>query len=296
MKPAPFVLHSPTTLEEAVAVLAEIAPDDGRVLAGGQTLIPAMALRLARPPHLVDINRIPAFSRLAVISDQLDIGACVRHSAFEGAVENGVLGKLLSTVARQIAHLPIRTRGTFCGSIANADPASEWCLTSVTLDATFVARSVRGERQLKASEFFLGYMTTTLQPDELLVAARIPLLPPGTSFGFDEVSRRRGDFAQAMALVTWTVVDGRLSVVRVGLGGVEAAPRRLGAVEALLEGSRLDDALLDRAAQTAAEVVEPSDANTDDANYKRDLVRAVIRRASAKAKVIAPDPRRDALT
>jgi carbon-monoxide dehydrogenase medium subunit len=289
MKPAPFVYYAPASIEEAVAVLAEVAHDDGRVLAGGQTLVPAMALRLARPAHLVDINRIAALHRLSVIDGQLEIGACVRHGAFDVYVEDGPLGHLLSAVVRHIAHLPIRTRGTFCGSVANADPASEWCLASVTLDATFIARSVRGERQLKASEFFLGYMTTALEHDELLVAARIPLLPRGTRFGFEEVSRRKGDFAQAMSLVTWTMADGRLSSVRVGVGGVEASPRRLSEVEAILEGARVDEALFERAAQTAADVVEPTEGNVDAAAYKRDLVRAVVHRASMKAKAIASE-------
>ena len=291
MKPAPFVHHSPASIEEAVTVLAQVAGDDGRVLAGGQTLVPAMALRLARPAHLVDINRIAALARLSVIDGQLEIGACVRHAAFDAGVEDGPLGRLLSSVVRHIAHLPIRNRGTFCGSVANADPASEWCLASVTLDATFIARSVRGERRLAASEFFLGYMTTALEPDELLVAARLPLLPHGTCFGFEEVSRRRGDFAQAMSLVTWTMVDGRVSSVRVGVGGVEGSPRRLSAVESMLEGAHLDDALLERAAHTAADVVEPTHASVDEADYKRDLVRAVVRRAGAKARAMAADPR-----
>ena len=289
MKPAPFAYYAPASIEEAVAVLAEVAPDDGRVLAGGQTLVPAMAMRLARPSHLVDINGIPALGRLSVIDGQLEIGACVRHAAFDDGVEDGPLGRLLSTVVRHIAHLPIRSRGTFCGSVANADPASEWCLASVTLGATFIARSVRGERRLKASEFFLGFMTTALEPDELLVAARIPLLPQGTSFGFDEVSRRRGDFAQAMSLVTWTMVDGRMSSVRLGVGGVEASPRRLSEVEALLEGSPVDDALLERAARTAANLVEPTEGDVDAADYKRDLVRAVVRRASARARAMASE-------
>ena len=292
MKPAPFVYYAPASIEEAVAVLAQVAHDDGRVLAGGQTLVPAMAMRLARPSHLVDINGIPALSRLSVIDGELEIGACVRHAAFHDRVEGGPLGQLLATVVRHIAHLPIRSRGTFCGSVANADPASEWCLASITLDATFIARSVRGERRLKSGEFFLGYMTTALEPDELLVAARIPLLRDGTSFGFDEVSRRRGDFAQAMSLVTWTMTNGRLSSVRVGVGGVEASPRRLSEVETILEGACVDDELLERAAQSAADVVEPTEGDVDAANYKRDLVRAVVRRASAKARAMTSDPAR----
>src|SRR5262249_26309142 len=117
MKPARFSYHSPTTVDEAVALLAKLAPDDGRVLAGGQTLVPTMAFRLARPAHLVDINGIAALTRLAVDGGKLVIGACVRHIAFRGPVVDGPLGKLLAVVVRHIAHYPIRTRGTFCGSI-----------------------------------------------------------------------------------------------------------------------------------------------------------------------------------
>ena len=127
MKPAPFRYHAPKTVEEAVATLAEVAGEDGRVLAGGQSLVPIMAFRLARPAHLVDINGIAALARLAVDGDKLSIGACVRHAAFHKPVVDGPLGRLLSAVVRHIAHYPIRTRGTFCGSLAHADPASEWC-------------------------------------------------------------------------------------------------------------------------------------------------------------------------
>ena len=123
MKPAPFRHYAPTTVDEAVALLARLAPDDGRVLAGGQSLVPTMAFRLARPAHLIDINGIAALDRLAVEGDKLSIGACVRHAAFHRPAADGPLGKLLATVVRHIAHYPIRTRGTFCGSIANADPA-----------------------------------------------------------------------------------------------------------------------------------------------------------------------------
>src|SRR5688572_22009692 len=122
MKPSQFVYHAPRTLDEAVTMLAEVAPQDGRVIAGGQSLIPAMALRLAQPAHLVDINDVAGLDRLAIESGALCIGACVRHAAFERPVEEGPLGRILTTVVRHIGHYPIRTRGTFCGSIANADP------------------------------------------------------------------------------------------------------------------------------------------------------------------------------
>src|SRR5215213_3834387 len=200
MKPAPFVHHEPRTVQEAVALLAEMAPEDGRILAGGQSLVPAMALRLARPTHLVDINRVEALDRLSFEDDALSIGACVRHAAFHRPVGEGPLGPLLTSVVRHIAHYPIRTRGTLCGSLANADPASEWCLVAATLDATLVAESTRGRRTIPAAEFFLGFLTTALEPDEILVETRLPVLPSGTRFGFHEFSRRAGDFAQAMSM------------------------------------------------------------------------------------------------
>src|SRR5579871_3704619 len=143
MKPAPFEYHAPKTVDEAVALLAKVASADGRILAGGQSLVPTMAFRLARPAHLIDINGIAALKRLAVADGKLAIGACVRHAAFYQPVVDGPLGRLLARVVRNIAHHPIRTRGTFCGSLANADPASEWCLIAATLGADMVALSVR---------------------------------------------------------------------------------------------------------------------------------------------------------
>src|ERR1700688_1210044 len=177
MKPAPFQYHAPKTVEEAVAVLAQVAPADGRVLAGGQSLVPTMAFRLARPAHLVDINGIAELGRIAMADRKLAIGACVRHAAFYRPVAEGPLGRLLATVVRHIAHHPIRTRGTFCGSIANADPASEWCAVAVALGAEMVARSIRGTRVIPAQEFFAGIMTTALADDELLTEVRLPLPP-----------------------------------------------------------------------------------------------------------------------
>src|SRR5215468_4707432 len=154
MKPAPFRYHAPRTIDEAVTLLAEVAPLDGRVLAGGQSLVPIMAFRLTRPAHLVDINGVDALRRLAVEGERLCIGACVRHSAFHRPVVDGPLGHLLSTVVRHIAHHPIRTRGTFCGSVAHADPASEWCMVAATLKAAIVLRSARGTRAVAANDFF----------------------------------------------------------------------------------------------------------------------------------------------
>ena len=138
MKPAAFRYHAPKTVDEAVAMLAELAPQDGRILAGGQSLVPTMAFRLARPAHLVDINGVEALNRLAVEGGKLVIGACVRHAAFHRQVCDGPLGKLLSEVVRHIAHFPIRNRGTFCGSLAHSDPASEWALVLAALDGLWI--------------------------------------------------------------------------------------------------------------------------------------------------------------
>src|SRR3954454_19930142 len=195
MKPAPFIRHVPRTVGEAVEQLAAFAPLDGRILAGGQSLVPIMAFRMARPAHLIDINEVAGLGRLAVDDGALAIGALVRHAAFHRPVVEHPLGPLLSRVVRHIAHYPIRMRGTFCGSLAHADPSSEWCLAAVTLGARLVATSVRGERLIDAGDFFEGIMSTARAEDELWAEARLPLPAADTRFGFQEFSRRAGDFA-----------------------------------------------------------------------------------------------------
>ena len=279
MKPAAFIRHVPKTLAEAVKVLAEVAPQDGRVLAGGQSLVPIMAFRLAKPTHLVDINEVAGLDRLAVEDGALTVGALVRHAAFHKPALDGPLGCLLSSVARHIAHYPIRTRGTFCGSIAHADPASEWCLAAATLDGTIIARSVRGERAIPANEFFQGLMSTALADDELLAEVRLPLLANDTRFGFMEFSRRAGDFAMTAALVTWRLDKGAMRDVRVGVGGAEPSPRRIAEAEAELNGRAPGDAAFRAAAEAAASAVDPMEDHQTSAEYRRDLVRAMVRRA-----------------
>ena len=279
MKPAPFVHHVPKTLDEALQTLAEVAPKDGRVLAGGQSLVPIMAFRLAKPAHLVDINGVTGLDKLASDGKTLSIGACVRHAAFHKAVVANPLGQLLAVVARHIAHYPIRTRGTFCGSLAHADPSSEWCLVAATLDATLVARSVRGARTIAASVFFAGIMATTLAEDELLAEACLPLLSNDTRFGFNEFSRRAGDFAMAASLATYRVQDGKIRDARVGVGGAESFPRRSPEAEAALNGNAATDAAFRAAAGAAAKAIDPLEDHQTNADYRRDLVRAVVRRA-----------------
>lgn len=279
MKPAPFVRHVPKTLDEALKILAEVAPEDGRVLAGGQSLVPIMAFRLAKPAHLVDINEVEGLDKVASDGRTLTIGARVRHGAFHKPVVDNPLGVLLSYVARHIAHYPIRMRGTFCGSCAHADPSSEWCLTAATLDATMVAKSTRGERLIPASEFFDSIMTTALKEDELLAEVRLPLLAPDAKFGFNEFSRRAGDFAMSAALVTYRLEGGKMTDVRVGVGGAEPHPRRIAEAEAELNVKAPSDTIFRAAAEAAANAVDAMEDHQTTAEYRRDLVRAVVRRA-----------------
>jgi carbon-monoxide dehydrogenase medium subunit len=283
MKPAAFIRHVPRTLDEALKILAQVAPHDGRVLAGGQSLVPIMAFRLAKPAHLVDINEIEGLDKIVSDGKTLSIGACVRHGAFHKSVVDNPLGNLLSFVARHIAHYPIRMRGTFCGSLAHADPASEWCLTAATLDAVMVAKSMRGERLIPASEYFEGIMATALTEDELLTQARLPLLAGDTKFGFNEFNRRAGDFALASSLVTYRLQGGKIIEARVGVGGAEPSPRRILEAEAALNGQTPGEVVFRTAAVAAASAIDALEDHQTSAAYRRDLVRAVVRRALEKS-------------
>jgi aerobic carbon-monoxide dehydrogenase medium subunit len=283
VKPAPFAYHRPETLGETVQLLAELAPDEGRVLAGGQSLVPLMAFRLARPAHLIDINAVAGLDGVAVEDGSLRIGARVRHAAFHRPVADAPLGALLTTVVRHIAHYPIRLRGTFCGSLAHADPAAEWCAVAATLDAELVAVGGRGERTIAARDFFRGAMETALAPDELLAEARLPVLPADTRFGFAEFSRRAGDYALAMALAVLRLDGGVIAAPRIGLGGAEAAPRRIAAAEAVLRGEVPGAAVFRAAASAAATAIDPLADPQTDAQYRRELAAAMVYRALVQA-------------
>ena len=283
MKPVAFAYHAPRTVQETVAKLAELSVSDGRILAGGQSLVPMMAFRMARPAHLIDINAVAGFDRLAVEGDTLSIAPCVRHAAFHRPVVAGPTGALLSDVVANIAHYPIRLRGTFCGSLAHADPASEWCLTAVTLGADVVVLSTRGRRIIAADDYFQGMMMTALAEDELLCEARLPILPTDTHFGFYEFSRRAGDYAIAMALTTFRLQDGVMIEPRVGLGGAEGRPRRIAQAEAVLAGRKPGEDIFRAAAEAAADAIDPLEDVHADAEFRLDLVRAVTRRALQRA-------------
>jgi carbon-monoxide dehydrogenase medium subunit len=282
MKPASFRYFAPRTVDGALNLLAEHG-QEGKILAGGQSLVPAMNFRLARPASLIDINRIDALDYVREDRSELCIGALARHARFEAPVSGGALSALLPRVARHIGHLPIRSRGTFCGSIAHADPASEWCLLAATLDAELVIISRRGRRSVRPNEYFVSALTTILEPDELLTEIRLPLLDDAWRTGFAEFSRRAGDFALAMCAAFLRLEDGRIAEARIGVGGAADRPSRIAAAEAALTGTDGGPDILREAGNIAAETIDPLEDIHASAEYRRDLVRAMIGRALDQA-------------
>src|ERR671912_588127 len=244
MKPAPVDYVAPRTVADAVAALAD-GGEGAQVLAGGQSLLPTMAMRLARPSLLVDVGRIPELRRLAIDGPAhpgaVRVGAGVRHVELErGGHVPGALGALLRTAAGHIGHLPIRTRGTFGGSLAHADPAAD--------------------RATPAGAFFETVFTTALAPDEVLVAVDLPVPAPTARSGFAEVSRRAGDFALVACAVLVDVagdVGGSVRRARVALGGVADRPVRCAAAEDALVGRPLGAGVIESAGAAAAAAVEP---------------------------------------
>ena len=284
MKPAPFKYHAPATVDAMVALLAEFG-DDGKVIAGGQSLVPTMNFRLARPGCLFDLNGVTALDFLRAEGGKLRIGALARHAAFHRAVVDGPLGRLLADVAQHIGHYPIRQRGTFCGSVAHADPASEWCVVAATLEAEIFARSSAGERMIKGGEYFLGTFSTQLRPDELLTEIRLPLLDDSWRTGFYEFSRRAGDFAISMTLAALRIESDKVVDARLGIGGVEGRPRRILEAEAALIGAAPDARAFAEAADIVSRAVDPMNDPHATAAYRLDLVRTTTLRALQKSVI-----------
>ncbi|RZN32780.1 xanthine dehydrogenase family protein subunit M [Bradyrhizobium sp. Leo121] len=282
MKAAAFDYLRPASLGEALALLAT-HKDDCKILAGGQSLVPAMNFRLARPAILIDINDLDELDHLRADAGQLKIGALTRHAAFHRPVVEGPLGALLAKVVRHIAHYPIRQRGTFAGSLSHADPASEWCLVATTLRAEMVARSARGERGIAASDFFHGTFTTALEPDEILTEIRLPIMTPDWRVGFYEFSRRAGDFALGMAVAAARVEGSTIREARLGVGGVADRAIRLGALEDQLVGKSASSDVIDSIAREARGMIEPSGDIHASPEYRRDLIAASVKRALTEA-------------
>nr|BBH96078.1 hypothetical protein KTA_42770 [Thermogemmatispora argillosa] len=249
-------------------------------MAGGQSLMPLLNMRLARPAYLLDINRLSELHYLEEETDYLAIGAVTRQRQVERSPAVQQKHPLLVEVIRHIGHFQIRNRGTVVGSIAHADPAAELPALLRCLDGTVVAQSVRGERLLPAADFFHGYLTTELRPDEMVTEVRFPWLPPAAGWAFAEFARRSGDYALAGAVVVLTAgPDGRCRSARLCYLGVAPVPQRASAVEALLVGSTLDAATLEEAAEAARTLVseEMQDIHAT-AEYRRELVAELTRR------------------
>ena len=283
MKPAPFAYHAASSLDEATQLLSRFG-DEAKVIAGGQSLMPLLGFRLARPAHLVDVNGIDALAKIGAADGGLSLGAMVRQRAAERSALVRERCPLLAAALPWIGHPAIRNRGTIGGSLAHADPAAELPAVAVALDATLVARSTRGERQISASEFFAGHFTTALAPDECLVEIRFPAWPGGAGATFEEVSRRHGDFAMVgVAAVVRSGAAGDVADARIVLTGVGGTPVRAHEAEALLRGARAGREAFEAAAERAARDLEPpSDLHATRA-YRRHVARVLVRRALERA-------------
>ena len=282
MKPAPFHYHRPCSLPEMLGLLKEHG-EGGKILAGGQSLVPAMNFRLARPAHLFDLNDLAELDFLQIEDATLQIGALARHAAFHRPAVELPLVRLLSEIAHHIAHPPIRERGTFCGSLAHADPASEWCLVAATLDAEIVVRRVGAERRIPAGAFFRGPFTTDLGTDELLSEVRLPVHDGRWRGGFYEFARRAGDFALAMALAAVRIEGGIIREARLGVGAVADRPLRLAALERQMIGARADAAMCAGVGAAASAAIEPTEDIHASAEYRKDLIATVVKRALLRA-------------
>ena len=282
MKPASFSHLAPTSVPEAVKMLSDHAPD-ALVLAGGQSLVPMMNFRLARPTVLVDLNRITDLAYIRDDGNHLAIGAMTRERTIENSDLVRQACPLLHDATLNIAHLPIRTRGTIGGSIANADPAAEYPATVLALDATLVAHSVRGERRIAAAEFFDGVLSTALEPDEILTEIVVPKPPEGSGAAFVEISRRHGDFALAGVAAQITFEGDTVTDIRLAACGVGARPIRLTNAEAEIRGGGVTEETLARAASAACDAVDPDGDVHATAAYRRKLAGVMTRRALLKA-------------
>ncbi len=283
MKPAPFEYEDPATVDEALELLARYG-DECKVLAGGQSLVPLMNFRLARPARLIDINRIESLAYIRPENGRIVVGAMTRHAQLLRAVEVAENCPLLVQAVAWVGHDQIRNRGTVGGSAAHADPAAELSAAFAALDARFHVRSRRGERVLACREFFVSEFTTALAPDELLVSIDAPALKPGTGAAFVEFARRHGDFALGGAAVTLAVDQaGRCSDVAIVLLAAGPAPVRSEAAEKALLGASPDESAIQAAAQIAVRGLHPTSDIHGSSEYRVGLLQVMAERALTQA-------------
>lgn len=287
MKPAPFAYHRPATLDETFDLLERYG-DDGRLLAGGQSLVPALNMRLATPRALIDINRLPGLADIRVTGDGVAMGALARHEAVERSPLAAAQAPLIAAAMPHVGHVAIRTRGTIGGSLALADPAAELPACAVALDATIRAARRGGTRAIPASEFFRGVYTTALEPGEVLTELVVPLLPTGWRWHFDELARRHGDFALAGIAALAQVEDQTIHRVRLAFFGVGDTPVRARGAERALAGRRADRAAVEAAQGALDEDLDPSGDVHGSAALRRHLARVLLRRAIARLTETAP--------
>lgn len=281
MKPAPFEYYRPASVEEAVALLARHGPE-AKVLAGGQSLIPLLKLRLARPGVLVDLNGARELAYVRT-NGMVACGAMARLAELESAAIRSRC-PILAAAARHIGHPAIRHRGTICGSLAHADPAAELPLLALVLDAELSVTGPAGNRVVRARDFFVTSLTTSLAPGELLVEARFPVPGPRTGWAFQELSRRHGDFAiAAVAALVEVGSAGTISNARIALGGVADRPLRCSDAEAALAGTPGGPAAFQAAAAAAADPLEPPSDLHGSGAYRRHVARVLVERALTEA-------------
>jgi carbon-monoxide dehydrogenase medium subunit len=279
MKPPQFAYHAPASVDEALGLLAEYG-DQSKVLAGGQSLFPVLAYRLAAPEHLIDINRLPGLGTIERTGGGWRIPALVRQRQAERSAELAAGAPLVTEALAQVAHPQIRNRGTICGSLAHADSAAEMPAVMLALNARMTIAAAPGVRTVGADEFFLFHMTTAIEPHELLLAVEFDQAGPRTYSSFQEFAPRQGDFGLAGAAVTVTFGGGgTVERCRVVAAGVAATPLRLTAVEELITGSALDARARAAAREAARAAVNPPGDVHAGAEYRRQLAAVLVHRA-----------------
>jgi carbon-monoxide dehydrogenase medium subunit len=283
MKPAPFEYARPGTLAEALSLLAE---DDTKPIAGGQSLVPLLALRMTSPRLLVDISRLAELKGIDIGPQGIRLGALTRWCDVLSHQQLATHHPLLVEAIGHVAHYQIRNRGTVGGSCCHADPSAEMPAVAVTCEARFEIASRRGTRVMPAREFFQGILTTALEPDELLTAIRLPHWPVGRRYGFQEFARRTGDFAIAGCTLYWDEEGGRCVNPHIGVFGVADTPLRLPTVEAALIDRPITAGLIAEAADLAQQAVVPHGDLHAPAAYRSALMRVMVERALSSAAAI----------
>ncbi len=277
MKPPAFEYLAATSVEEAVAALAA-GDGEAKVIAGGQSLVPMLNFRLLEPALLVDINKVPGLDFIEPDGNGLRVGALTRHHALETSELVQARFPVLSEAMRHVAHLAIRNRGTIGGSLSHGDPAAELPMMAVLLDATLVLTGENGAREMAARDFFEGALATALGDDELVTEIRIPALPAGSGWGFEEVAQRSGDFAMAATAATVSFDGAAAGEVRLALMGVGEVPLRIDAAETSLSGSMFDETAMDQAVAAVDDAIDPMSDLHASADYRRHLAKALTRR------------------